>query len=199
MAGGEPALVDQAGGAVAPGPEHAVGGAGHPARVGRTPVDVLVVKVQDVPGGGVVAHDGHVDVGGTLRLAGGAGGVVHDREVLRVRALYLERVRLSVEHVGPGDGAFGVGTTAAVKDDDVPQLRQAGVDLLHAGPQLRAGEQHLRAAVGQAVADGVGAEGGEEGADDGAELEGAEDGEVQLRHALQEDEDAVALPHAEPS
>src|SRR3989304_6047366 len=49
----------------------------------------------------------------------------------------------------------------------------------------------------RAVADGVGAEGGEEGADDGAELQRPEDGEVQLRHALQEDEDAVALLHAE--
>src|SRR3990172_1686213 len=136
MAGGEPALVDEAGGAVAPGPEHAVGGAGHPARVGGAPVDVLIVEVEDVPGGGVVAHDGHMDVGGPLRLTRGAGGVVHDREVLRVRALDLEGVRLSAEQLSPGDGAFwGWGAAAAVDDDDVTQLRQTGADLLHAGPQ----------------------------------------------------------------
>src|SRR3989304_1121819 len=69
-------------------------------------------------------------------------------------------------------GSAGGGPPRRLEAAAVPQLRQSGAYLLYAGPQLRAGEQHLRAAVGQAVADGVGAEGGVEGADEGAELWG---------------------------
>src|SRR3972149_3742639 len=51
--------------------------------------------------------------------------------------------------------------------------------------------------VGRGAAPGAGAEGGEQRPDDGADLQRAEDGGVQLRYALQKDEDAVALLDAQ--
>ena len=63
--------------------------------------------------------------------------------------------------------------------------------------EVGGGDEDGRAAVLEAVADGVGAEGGEEGAGDAAGLERAEDGDVGLGEAVHEDEDAVALGRAE--
>ena len=77
--------------------------------------------------------------------------------------LDLELLRLRVEDVRPGDGAFGGASASAVKDNDVPEVRQASADPLDASPELGAGDEKLGAAVRQPVADGVGPEGEKRG------------------------------------
>src|SRR3990172_12129328 len=77
------------------------------------------------------------------------------------------------------------------------EVRELAADLLYARPEVGACDQHLRAAVLEAVLHGFGAERGEEGADDGTELQGAKGGEIALGDALQEHEDPVALLDAE--
>ena len=74
---------------------------------------------------------------------------------------------------------------------------ELAADLRTLAPELGAGQQHDGAGVGQAVAHGVRAEGGEQRPDDAAGLQRAEDGGVELRDAVEEDEDAVALLDAE--
>ena len=61
--------------------------------------------------------------------------------------------------------------------------------------ELRAGDEHLGAAVLEPVAHWVRAKGGEERPHDRTELQDAVRAEVRLRQAVQEKEDTVALIH----
>ena len=168
--------------------------------VGGAPVDVVRVEVQAPLAGEVVLDDGVVAVDGALGLAGGAGGVVHDGVVVARRGKGAEIVRGLVHQDVVVEVALGEGLGGAsvlVDDDDVLQVRQLREDLRDLLPQFRLGDEDLCAAVLHAVAHGVGAECGEERADDASRLERSEDREVDLRYALHEGEDAVALLDAE--
>ena len=200
LAGAEPALVDDLRDAVRPRGRHAVGRAGDPAGVGGAPVDVVRVEVQAPLAGEVVLDDGVVAVDCALRLAGGAGGVVHDRVVVARRRERPELVRRIAHQRVVVEVALGErlgGAPVLVDDDDVLQVRQLREYLRDLLAQVGLGDEHLRAAVLHAVAHRVRAERREERADDAAGLERPEDREVDLRHALHEGEDAGALLDAE--
>ena len=202
LAGAEPALVDDLGDAVGPGGRHAVRGAGDPSGVGGAPVDVVGVEVEAPLAGEVVLDDSVVAMDGALGLAGGAGRVVHDGVVVAGGGYGAELVggvahQLVVIEVAAGEGLGG--TTVLIDDDDVLEGRELGDDGFDLLAELGLGDEDPGAAVLHAVAHGVGAEGGEEGADDASGLEGPEDREVDLGDALHEGEDAVALLDAEPS
>ncbi len=85
-----------------------------------------------------------------------------------------------------------------VRDNQVLQRRQGIADLVHFLEQVRLGNERDRLAVLQPVADGVGAKRREEGPNDAARLQRSEHSGIELRNAVHEDEDAVALLHAEP-
>ena len=94
-------FVDHAGGAVAQRPEDDVAVSGHPADVGRAPVDRVGLDVEDV-----VVRGGHADevAGGgvhdALRLGGGAAGVQQVEEILGVHLLRWTRRRFARRFAG---------------------------------------------------------------------------------------------------
>jgi len=117
------------------------------------------VQVEDVLAGRVLTDDGDVDVRGALWLAGRPRGVVHHRVVLGISRDGLELVRLAADDLVPEDDAvLRFGLLAAGDEDDLLELRQIVPNLLDARPELRRRDKHLRAAVDEAVLDGVRAE-----------------------------------------
>src|SRR5439155_9885507 len=157
-----------------------------------------VVQVEHVLAGRVLSDDRVVDVRRALRLAGGAGGVVHDGVVLGVRRHRLEFVRLAAYRFVPeNDPVAGLGLLATGHENDVLEVRKLAPYLLDTRPQLRRRNEHLGTAIRESVLYRFRAEGGEERADDRAQLQRAEGGEVALRDALEGHEDAVALLDAE--
>jgi hypothetical protein len=84
-----------------------------------------------------------------------------------------------------------------VGDDDVLEVGEVAADLFHLLVEGGSGDEHAGATVLKAVTDGLRPEGGEERPDDAEVLEGTEDGGVELRGAVHEDEDAVGLLNVE--
>ena len=93
----EPAFVDQVNHPVRPRRHHPIGSTGHPAGVSRAEVHVAEIEVQAPLAGHVLLNHGLVTVKNTLRLAGAARRVVHDRVVVLARVGNLE-----IGCVGPG-------------------------------------------------------------------------------------------------
>ena len=149
---------------------------------------------------GVLLEHRVVAVDRALGLARRPRRVVHDRVVVAGGVDAVEDVGGGRHEVLVADVAVGERLGAAavlVDDDDVPEVGAGGEDVGDALAEVGGGDEDGCAAVLEAVADGVGAEGGEEGAGDAAGLEGAEDGDVGLGEAVHEEEDAVALGCAE--
>jgi hypothetical protein len=179
--------------------DDAVGGAGHPARVGGAPVDVVGVQVERVLAGGPVRRHRAVHVHGALRRAGGAAGEVQQREVLRPGRHDVEFVGGLRHQRGEVERAGHVGRPALLAHQQhVAQRRQLTADLRHLAlvEQFR-GHQYGALAELDARGDRLRAEGGKEGRDHRAVLEAAQHRDVQLGDAAGEQEQALALADAE--
>ena len=173
--------------------DDAVGRARDPARVGRAPVDVVVAEVEGPLGRQVLGDEGVVDVLDALGHARRARGVVEDRGRLglgRVDVEVLDRRGLLERE---GDLAVLERRDAVVvDDDDVPEVRHLVEDLADLGGVLLLGDDGRRLGVGQADEERLVAEGREERLGDGADLEDAQEAEVELGDAVQEQADALA-------
>ena len=137
---------------------------------------------------------------GALRLARRARGVVHDRVVVAgggERGELVGRRGHQLAEVEVARDRRLLGAPVLVDDDDVLERRQLRQDGGHLLAQLRLRHEDGGAAVLEAVPHGIGPERGEERPDDAARFERAEDGEVDLGHALHEREDALARRDAE--
>ncbi len=205
------ALVEHAGAPVHEGPVDDVGVAGHPADVGRAPVDVGVgLQVEHVP---VRPRDlGEVAPGrvhDALGAGRGAAGVQQVEEVLAVHRLGRAVGRLLRHEVVPPDVAtvrhLDVVAGALQHQDllDRGTLRDRGVGGLlqrhdaAAPPGAVTGDEHLGSGVLDAVAQRVGREPAEHHRVRGADAGAREQRHRQLRHHPQVDVDPVALLHAE--
>ena len=204
------ALVHHRGRAVGERPVDDVAVAGDPADVGRAPVDVVVLEVEDELVGGRDA--GQIAAGrvlDALRLGRRARGVEDEQRILGVHRL---RRALGVgvgEQVVPeavaalGHRRVGV---AAVDDDHVlerVEILDRGVErLLHrrrlAAPQRRVGgDQRLGARDLHPLDDRAGGEAAEDDVVDRADPRAGEHRHGRLGHHRHEDADDVALADAE--
>ena len=210
------AFVHHDGGAVGERAVDDVAVAGHPADVGRAPVDVFVLHVEDPLGGGVAADQiagGGVD--DALRLPRRAGRVEDVEHVLGVHRLGLDALASGVLHqpVVPVVAALldvhrEARRLIALDDDDVADRRrvlQRLVGHLLERHQLAASiaavgrDQHRALRVVDAIAQRLGAEPAEHDAVHGAEAGAGQHGDGQLGDQRQVERDAIALLHAEPA
>src|SRR4030042_1435888 len=76
--GTESSFINNLSGPIRPGAKHSVGGPGDPARVCCTPVDIFLLEIQDIFGGGVMAHHSPMDMDSPFRFSRCAGRVVHN-------------------------------------------------------------------------------------------------------------------------
>ncbi len=205
------AFVHQHGGAVRERSVDDVAVAGDPADVGRAPVDVVLLEVEDPLGRGVAAGEiaaGRVD--DALRLPGRARRVEDVEHVLRVHRLGLAVVgRLVHDLVVPVVAArlhvhAQVGG-AAFHDDDRRDRRRGFERLVghllerHDAAAAIAAvgrHQHLALRVVDAIAQRLAAEAAEDHAVHGADAGAGQHRNRQLRHQRHVDRDPVALGHA---
>ena len=187
---------------------HDVGVPGDPADVGRAPVDLLGMVVEDE----LVGHGGvqQITAGGvhdTLGFARGARGVEDEQRILGVH-LFTRAVGgdiaggqlffvPGVAALGPGD--LGTGVLDHDARFDIGALRHGGVGRgLERGRAAAAetgiGSDHERCAgVQHPVAQGLGGEAAEDHAVDGADAGAGQHGHRQLRDHRQIDDDPIAL------
>ena len=167
--GVEVALVDDARHPVDQGRDDPVGGSGHPPGVGGAPEHVVGVEVEGEPAGGVVRDDRLVHVDRTLGRARGAAREVEQRHVFGIRRLDLvvgdpPRSRAASRSTVPSGGPRGSCSVPASK-----HVAQLGEALAHPGHlaavEGRRGDEHPAGAELEALADGLGAEGGEQRAE----------------------------------
>ena len=209
------AFVHHDGGAVGERAVDDVAVAGHPADVGRAPVDVVVLQVEDPLGGGVAADQvagGRVD--DALRLARRAGRVEDVEHVLGVHRLGLDALASGVLHqlVVPVVAALlhvhrearrrSRCTTTTCADRRRVLQRLVGHLLerheLAAAIAAVGGDQHRALRVVDAVAQRLGAEAAEDHGVHGADAGAGQHRDGQLGDQRHVERDAVALLHAEP-
>ena len=134
-------------------------------------------------------------------FSGGAGGVVHDGEVVLGRLGHVEVVGVGVGHqlvvVEVAVVQTVGGTSVFVDGDDIFERLDVWQDAGDFLAQVWTRDEVFCAGVEHAVAYGVGAECGEEGCDDAAGFEDSHCGDVELGQAVHEDEYAVAEFDAE--
>ena len=122
--GAEASAHNDVGHAVQPRRKDAVGGAGHPARVGRAPIDVVLLHVKHPAARHQMADHGVLHVQHAFRLAGGAGRVVHDKRVFERQpfdlGLLVGLLHLRVVAVLAGRQPFAL----ASDEDDVLERGQ---------------------------------------------------------------------------
>ncbi len=181
-----------------PRADDAVARAGHPPRVGRAPVDVVVLEIQHDLGRQVLGEDAAVDVHRAFRLPGGAAGVVKHARRLGVRLEHRERLEPVRHH---RERHFSLAERPAVllvvNHDHGLQRRNPLADTADLSEVLALRDDGDRRAVLHPRVQRILAERREERLDHGAELEDAHEADVELGHALQEQAHAIEIPDAE--
>ena len=183
--------------------------AGDPAHIGRAPVDVAILVVEDI----LVRHRGvdHVAAGGVqhaLRLAGRPGGIQDEHRVFGVHLLRRAvgrgiRHRLVIPDVAPVDPADV--TAGAAHDDDLVAVGtgfegRIGVCFQRHRPAaakaLVGGDHHIGITVLDAAGERVGREAAEDDGMHGADARAGQHRDGGLRDHRHVDGDAVALLRA---
>ena len=207
------ALVHDGGRAVGERPIDQVAVTGHPTDVGRAPVDVILLEVEDPLRGRVGADQvptGRVD--DPLRLPGRPGGIEDVEHVLRVHRFRLAgQRRLRHQRVIPVIAVWLHRHWQRIvrlpaDDNDVLDRRRLAHRIVHhllerhdpAAPVATiGGHQHAGFRVVDPVAQRLGAEAAEHNAVHGADPRAGQHGNRQLRHERHVEHHPVAAPHAE--
>jgi len=189
---GEAGIQHDLGHAQRPGSDDAVADAGDPAGIGRAPVHVVFLQIEDQLGRQVLGEEAGVDVQSALRLARRAAGVVQQARALGVRLENRERLDPVAVHV-IGDFALAQAPflVAVVDDDDGLQVGQTLDDLAHFRQVLVLGDDGDGAAVIGPLEEGLLAESREKRLHDRPGLQDTHHADVQLGNAVQEYADAV--------
>ena len=128
----------------------------------------------------------------TLGIAGGAGGVDHQRRVVSPAVDRREVIAFSFQQARE---PFGLSIRAVGRDHQL-ELRQRLLDLAELGEPGGIGDQRLRSAIAQAIGQRVGAEQCRQRHGDGAELIGCHMGDWHQPPLRQQDRDPVAFADA---
>ena len=127
-----------------------------------------------------------------LGRAGGAGGVDHQRRIVRGGVARREVARRARQHVGKILGAIG----SFIEREHEGEVRQLVADAGEARQPLRVGDQRLGAGIFQPIGQRIDAEQHRKRQRNGAELVDRDMGGRDLRALRQQDGDAVARADA---
>ena len=188
-------LVDDQRRAVGERRNDAVGGAGHPAGIGRAPEDVLRVEIEREAAGDVMRNHGLVHVHRALRPSRRAAGEVQQGHVLGAGPYGFKGIRCR----GHGGGQVRRARRQAPRafgQEHLVQARQLLAPRFDLAPiESLGGDEHLGVADRHARLDRLRPECRKQRGEDAPVLERAERGNVELGYATEQREYSIALRH----